>query len=368
MSSSPASRPSRVRAVLAALAVFTTLGSAACVGPDEDGDAGDLSSASTEAPPAWTREADLARGSAEAIRRWFDENGRFGEMDGTAGVKIRHVSFEVPRAREKAALVFFQGRTESYLKYAETTRDLTARGYSVYLFDHRGQGLSGRLLPDRQKGHVDAFANYVTDAKAFVDRVVARRPHAKVVGIGHSMGGAILTSYAMKHPDAFAGVVLASPMHKMTFPMWAGGEFGALQIAELGTPDAYAVSQGPYDRNRENDYSTSSVRWGIFEDLLVTKYPEAALGGVTNRWLVESIRASREIREQAGKLVTPTLLLQPTADEIVDAEAQDKVCRAARRCRTVKFEGAKHELFIEADTHRSRALDEIVGFVDALGR
>jgi lysophospholipase len=359
----------------ASLALLAALTGAGCAAPTED-DAGDGSAASTEtAPPAWSKEAELPR-NLPAIQTFFAK-GAYGQFAGVGGISIAHVSFVLPAAREKAALVFFPGRTESLLKYAETAWDLTRRGYSVYIMDHRGQGFSGRMLPDPQKGYVDAFGDYIADATTFVDTVVRAKPHAKVVGIGHSMGGAILTMYAMRKPEAFTGIVLASPMHKIIFPAGITGEYAAQGLAKAGTATAYAWTQGPYNRRRKNDYSTSEVRWGGYEDRLLASEPTAVLGGATNRWVDEAIKATREIRGQAHMLKTPSLLLVPgaDADTAVDSDASTKVCQAAKNCRKADefvasklVPGAMHELFIEADAHRSRALDEIVGFVDGLER
>jgi lysophospholipase len=361
---------------LAPLALLVALTGAACAAPTDD-DAGDGSAAATEsAPPAWSKASELSE-NLPAIQTFFAK-GTFGAFEGVNGVAISHVSFVLPAAREKAALVFFPGRTESLLKYAETAWDLTRRGYSVYIMDHRGQGFSGRILiSEPQKGYVDAFGDYITDAKTFVDTVVRARPHDKVVGIGHSMGGAILTMYAMREPDAFSGIVLASPMHKIKFPVGSAGEYAMQGLAKAGTATEYAWTQGPYNRHRENDYSTSEVRWGGYEDRLLASAPKAVLGGATNRWVDEAIKATREIREQAGSLKTPALLLVPSAenDTAVDSDASTKVCKTAKNCRkadefaaTKDEAGAMHELFIEADYHRSRALDEIVHFVDGLTR
>ena len=43
------------------------------------------------------------------------------------------------------------GRTEYAEKYAELFYDLKDLGFSLYIYDHRGQGLSSRLLADRGK-------------------------------------------------------------------------------------------------------------------------------------------------------------------------------------------------------------------------
>ncbi len=46
------------------------------------------------------------------------------------------------------------GRIKSCVKYPEVADDLFQCGYDVMIIDHRGQGLSGRLLADSHWGHV----------------------------------------------------------------------------------------------------------------------------------------------------------------------------------------------------------------------
>lgn len=357
-----------IRALLATafLAISATVGTG-CASEVEESDDGSAAASDPSTPVAWSREGDLPSTFQSKILPWFHKKGRFGSFEGAGGVPIRHVRFVVPRAEEKAAIVVFQGRGESYLKYAETVYDLNRRGYSVYLFDHRGQGFSGRMLPDAQKGHADRFMNYVDDAKRFVDTVVRADPHTKLVAFGHSMGGAILTGYAMKYPTEFAGIVLSAPMHKITFPSWAGGEWGAYQVAKLGDPTSYAPQQGPYAPRGENVYSSSKIRYEAFDDLNV-QYPATALGGPTNNWIVEAVTADREIRERAGQLVTPTLLIQASEDVKVEASGQDAVCAAAKKCTKLVLEGSKHEMLVEVDAIRDRGLDATVAFYDRLGR
>jgi pimeloyl-ACP methyl ester carboxylesterase len=49
-------------------------------------------------------------------------------------------------------------------------------GFDVLIIDHRGQGLSGRMLSDTHRGHVDNFSDYVDDLAAFWQQEVQPGP------------------------------------------------------------------------------------------------------------------------------------------------------------------------------------------------
>lgn len=85
-------------------------------------------------------------------------------------------------------IVVCPGRIESYIKYAELAYDLFHLGFDVLIIDHRGQGLSGRMLPDTHRGHVDNFSDYVDDLAAFWQQEVQPGPWRKRYILAHSMG------------------------------------------------------------------------------------------------------------------------------------------------------------------------------------
>ena len=72
------------------------------------------------------------------------------------------------QAKPSNALIIVNGRIESYLKYQDLANDFYQQGYSVYMYDHRGQGLSGRQLSNKHKGHVDSFSDYVDDLECII--------------------------------------------------------------------------------------------------------------------------------------------------------------------------------------------------------
>ncbi|HEV8689846.1 MAG TPA: alpha/beta fold hydrolase, partial [Ideonella sp.] len=107
------------------------------------------------------------------------------------------------------------GRTETYLKYKELAFDLARARYSVYIHDHRGQGMSPRLFTDadaHDKGHVERFDDYVEDLHAFVGQVVRPEQPGRLFLLAHSMGGGIAARYLQKYPDTFTAAALSSPM------------------------------------------------------------------------------------------------------------------------------------------------------------
>src|SRR4051812_28808398 len=77
---------------------------------------------------------------------------RSGTFTGAGGVSLHYEVHTAPK--EAAALVFLNGRTENTGKYVELYHDLKERGFTVYTYDHRGHGLSQRLLDDKRKLHV----------------------------------------------------------------------------------------------------------------------------------------------------------------------------------------------------------------------
>ena len=132
-------------------------------------------------------------------------------LEGQAGKSIAWVCYQKPGTRD--AVLISSGRTENIPKYLELAYDLYHGPLqaSVCIFDHRGQGLSDRLISDKRKGYVKRFSDYAKDLKAVRDAVKALG-HDRVFIIGHSMGGGVAVYAAMMYPQAFSGLVLTAPM------------------------------------------------------------------------------------------------------------------------------------------------------------
>ena len=96
------------------------------------------------------------------------------------------------------------------------------------------------------------------------------------------------------------------------------------------------------------------------------------LGGVTVRWLVESINAQEKIFLQLDQLLTPIAVLQAGEDTVIDNQAQNDFCmqlhqkqpQSCMQGKPIVIEGAYHELFIESDAMREQALSAIVNWFE----
>lgn len=295
----------------------------------------------------------------------------YGIFQGVAKLPIAYAIYPA-KGEERGALVLLPGRTEPFAKYCEVIYDLRSSGYAIYTMDLRGQGWSGRMHDDPQRGYVEQFADYVSDLATFTDNIVRPSSHPSAVLFGHSTGGAIATLYLEAHHDQYDAAVLVSPMHQINtspYPESVAHKILTASVA-IGLGASYAPGQGgAYDSNApfEENKLTHSVDRFVMSKRLIKKYPELAIGGPTNQWSKVAIEATWDIKSNASELTTPFLMLQARQDEIVITAGQDEVCSKAQACTKVAFgsteDPAGHELLMEKDSIRNNVLDTIEGYL-----
>lgn len=315
------------------------------------------------------------------------EMSTFQAADGTT---LRYAHWAVPNPEQRAGtVVFFQGRTEFIEKNIDTYQDLLADGYDVWTLDWRGQGLSDRLLDDRNKGHIDSFDTFVADAERFVDGVVMLdQLDGRKVLLAHSMGGAIGTLYLLKHPGRFDRAVFTSPLIGLPagveiarLPNWIKVGLGgqerctgfdddcpwtsdfAPQIdpceldegnAGANLNDAATTESYSHDAGRiaEIDCLVRSSRNGDAAD------PGLGLGGSTSGWLRAAFEATDAIGAGKTDLETPLLIVGAGGETIVDNADQAGFCDAANpACCRLEIPDAGHEILIEAEVFRARFME-----------
>ncbi len=290
------------------------------------------------------------------------DSGADGYFDGANNVKIYYKYF-LQDGKENGVIVISAGRTEAAIKYKEVIFDLFNNGYSVYIHDHRGQGLSGRMVEDHDMGYVDKFSYYIDDMKYFYDHFVVSHHHKNKYLLAHSMGGAIGVTYLEDHPHDFKAAAFSSPMLDLKFP-----DCGVVEFFKMDKPE-YAQGQHNYEEGlttfEENHLTTCKVRYGrmnrVFDEV-----PEARLGGASYKWLDESCKQFDVITDNIANIRTPLILFSAEDEEIVATSAHNQfiteMLEMGNVANAYSIEGARHELLIEKDVLRIEVITNILDF------
>ncbi|MDP2561089.1 alpha/beta fold hydrolase [Psychrobium sp. 1_MG-2023] len=289
-----------------------------------------------------------------------------------SGIKNVNISYGFMQQEQPSpAVILVNGRIESYLKYHEVANEFYSLGYSVYMLDHRGQGLSQRMLSNPHKGHVEEFDHYVADLATFIETIVQPNKHLQQILLGHSMGGAICTRYLQTRPHSIDKVILASPMHGICLPAPQWLILCVTQTLEglsrlFNAESKYVLGGSGYDDApfAENELTQSQARYSQFRQLY-QQQPSIQLGSPTNAWLIQAIKASGQCVRQASMIEIPTLLLQAGAETIVDNQAQDYFAKnmLTKWLKKTVIENARHEVLFEIEEYREQAWQAIREFI-----
>ena len=322
------------------------------------------------APPSLhaISEEDYPAAFRAKVLPFLDKGDRFTLASADGRHELSAVLF--PHPYEKGLIVVVNGRSESWLKYGEVFHDLYEKGFSVASYDHRGQGLSPRLVSGNpQIGQLDDFALYGRDLGAFLKALarVHKVHDEKIYLLAHSMGAAVAVDYLARHPSPspFRAIAFTSPMFRINTAPYpetiAGMVVGILSAVGLGK----AYAPGEHDRDptetfAANRITSSRSRWEAIREVW-SGHPSAVVAGASSDWVLQAIRATRRIRDALPSLRTKSLILQSGRDLLVINEPPPP----GENFHILLFPEARHELLMERDETREKALGEIIGFFES---
>lgn len=293
------------------------------------------------------------------------------------GWEIRRIDWEQGKGngngngKARGSILFLPGRGDHYEKYLETLDYYARAGWNVTAIDWRGQGLSGRCLPDRNIGYIDDFATWIADLALFYESWEAQRPGPHAI-IAHSMGGHLALRAAAEgavHPDA---IILSAPMLSIQsggLPL-AVNQAAARFMAWMGRGEkpAWKVSEkpmSPFDMRaklltHDNDRYEDELAWWKIR-------PDVKLGPASWHWIERAVASIRAM-DAPGKLENmqiPTLLMATSADQLVSTPRIIRDANRLPRSELLMFgKEAAHELLREADAVRDQCLNAMDAFLD----
>ncbi|MGV8997171.1 MAG: alpha/beta fold hydrolase [Parvibaculaceae bacterium] len=151
----------------------------------------------------------LALYSAYSFSKTAQSFAPRGKFVKAGGVDIHYVEM-APAAPQGATIVLVHGASGNLGDMAESLMPELSKTHRVIAFDRPGHGWSGR--PARTD-----ITDPAAQAEVLHEALVALGVTRPVL-LGHSWGGAVVTAYALKFPDALSGLlVLAGATH-----VWEG--------------------------------------------------------------------------------------------------------------------------------------------------
>lgn len=313
-------------------------------------------------------EPELATAFDAQVRPFVQANFGSGSFVGSGGAVVRYRTRRIDNAA--GALVVVNGRTEFSAKYDELLYDLRDLPVNFFSYDHRGQGMSDRLLRDANKGHVVRFCDYVFDLSIFIAKIVQKENPGPLIVVSHSMGGLVALLHANSQPASVQGMILCAPMLGInTAPLPAGAARLLAQGATvLGFAERYVPGGKPYDPNKsfsDNDVTHSEARFTL-NKRLIADMPGLALGSPTFGWINQAFAGMDQLAADHRQLTMPVMLLQAEKDKVVQLAPQTAFCQSLPDCSLVPLPGAGHEILMERDAIRDAAIERIRAFVGGL--
>ncbi len=254
-----------------------------------------------------------------------------GKFKGQKDLNLYYQSW-LPAQGPKAILLVVHGFAEHSGRYMNVVNYFVPKGYAVYGLDHRGHGRSEGL-----RGYVERFSYYLDDLKTFFDIVRGEHGNAKVFIVGHSMGGAIATAYAIEHQDEFDGLILAGSGLKLV-----NGSLRVLipvvRLLSLLLPKMGITII---------DASTISQDQAVVEAYV--NDPLVYWGKVRARLGSELAMVMQQLPHQMPKIALPILIMHGTSDRLVSPEGSRALyAKVSSKDKTLKlYDGFYHEIFNE---------------------
>ncbi len=234
--------------------------------------------------------------------------------------------------------------------------------------DWRGQGLSERLLPVREKGHIQDFGVFRSDLRVFMTEIVKKRMPGPYILLAHSMGGLpALQSLADGDAD-YRAAVLSAPMTRLFDGL--AKRIGVRLVAQAATRiglSRYAIA-GVKEHSMAfegNFLTTDRARHERFRELQ-SAAPNATIREPTYGW----IRAATEAMDDLHKprrfqnLKTPTLIVSAENDHFVRTSDHRWIASQSPLIENVVLKGALHEILMERDEIRDQFWKAFDAFIE----
>lgn len=251
-------------------------------------------------------------------------------------------------APARGVLVIVHGIRDHAVRYEALATAFVKQGFTVYAQDLRGHGRSGG---DRQR--VDSMDELVAHVDLTIEEAKKRNPGVPVFLYGHSLGGLISTTYAVKHGDTLTGLVLSGPALKLLPFVTDGDKSGARFFSGL-IPGLKVQAVDDTEFVRE-----PAAKAELANDPLVDH------SNLPARSAAAAIDAIDFIEAHLADVKVPFLVMHGTVDKATNIEGSVALSeKASSTDKTLKkWEGTYHDLLHEPE--KQQVIDLVTSWVVA---
>lgn len=245
-----------------------------------------------------------------------------------------------PETAPKGVVALVHGLGEHSGRYQHVAERLTAAGYVLSGFDLRGHGRSGG-----PRGHSPSYQTLMDDIQHHISAVQERENGLPCFLYGHSLGGNLVLYYAINRQPQLSGLIVTSP-----------GLATAEPLPAIKAIMANLLYRFIPTMTMDNGLDLA----GLARDPAVAKaYIEDPLvhGKISARLGLDLINNGAQMMSQPAQVHLPILLMQGTADRLVNPKATHQFAQGLTGNATYKeWEGFYHELHNEPEKEQVMAI------------
>jgi alpha-beta hydrolase superfamily lysophospholipase len=272
-------------------------------------------------------------------------------FDGIGGVRIVYDVWtpeNETRDLPRGVVILSHGYAEHARRYDHVAARFGEAGLITYALDHRGHGRSGG-----KRVYLRDISEYTADFHTLVGIAAAEHPGLARIVLGHSMGGGIVFTYGVEHPDDYTAMVLSGPAVdaqdslspvKVLLAKMLGRVAPGLPVEEL---PADAVSRDP-----------EVVATYQADPLVYHGKLPAGIG----RALIE---VGESMPQRAAAITAPLLVVHGEQDKLVPVEGSKHLveCVGSTDVHLKVYPALYHEVFNEPE--QALVLDDVTAWIEA---
>jgi len=249
-------------------------------------------------------------------------------------------------AAPKAVVVICHGVNSHSGQYLWTGEQLSAAGFAVYAYDHRGRGQS-----EGPRFYIDEYQDYTEDLGTVIGLAKSRHPGLKVFLLGHSAGGVVGCTWTLDHQSEIAGFICESFAYRVPAPA---------PVLALVRFFGKVAPKLPVLKLKMKDFTRDPVALAALE---ADPYCQGEIQPA--RTVASLLQATDRMKAEFGRLTLPLFILHGTRDKAtMPAGSQEFHGAAGSKDKTLKlYQDHYHDLL--NDIGKEGVLSEIVAWINA---